>query len=225
MQHVQATFQLYTCPDFPARQFFIWLVQLVTNERQFSGNKFNCLWISFQISNASFCANRDVTWAIHSLLRLSQILLMVCRSCGRKNKIMTFCKKTPRCVRWHSIIYRNVDVKGFSRYEVGGWCCKTKRLKKNLNEEWNSDNWWGRQNKILHRNESLSHGVPLEAKYPEYFVKMTSENPTYLAKNDFEEINVSEFLTSPELEVMNLSRCGTLLLPTATSKNHETRNK
>ena len=224
MQHVQATFQLYTCPDFPAGQFFIWLVQLVTNERQFSGNKFNCLWISFQISNASFCANRDVTWAIHSLLRLSQILLMVCRSCGRKNKIMTFCKKTPRCVRWHSIIYRNVDVKGFSRYEVG------KRLKKNMNEKWNSDNWWGRQNKNPQSPKrislSLSHGGSSWGKYPEYFAEMTSENPTYLAKNDFEEINVSVFLASPELEVMNLSRCGTLLLPTATSiKNHETRNK
>ena len=163
MQHVQATFQLYTCPDFPARQFFIWLVQLVTNERQFSGNKFNCLWISFQISNASFCANRDVTWAIHSLLRLSQILLMVCRSCGRKNEIMTFRKKTPRCVRWHSIIYRNVDVKGFSRYEVG------KRLKKNMNEKWNSDNWCGgRQNKNPQSPKRISlslslTGVPLEA--------------------------------------------------------------
>ena len=79
--------------------------------------------------------------------------------------------------------------------------------------------------KILHRNESLSHGGSSWSKYPEYFVKMTSKNPTYLAKNGFEAINVSVFLASPELEVMNLSRCGTLLLPTATSKNHETRNK
>ena len=57
------------------------------------------------------CEQRDVTWAMRSLLRLSQILLMVCRSCGRKNKIMTFCKKNaPLCsLTQHNLSQRRCE--------------------------------------------------------------------------------------------------------------------
>lgn len=142
----------------------------------------------------------------------------------RSVKIITFCKLF-LCCRWPSVIAvsiwrdscdmklgvgvrkRNVWSKIWIRNEITriDRACKTK---------------------CLDRDKTLSHIVPFWNKNQEYSLKITSKNPTYLARKDFEGINISVFFASPELVVMNLSRCATLLLPQQPPKitKHETNN-